>query len=69
MFDYFDMLSPDFRCSNFAYTQEYLPSVAKKFGGGGVLWVERVVPPLRPDMYVEVELVHKHVGIGIEPHW
>jgi 2-polyprenyl-3-methyl-5-hydroxy-6-metoxy-1,4-benzoquinol methylase len=69
MFDYFGMLSSDFRCSNFAYTQEYLPPVAKRFGGRSVLWLERVIPPLRPDLYLEVELVRKHAGIVIEPHW
>lgn len=69
LLDYFAMLSPDFRCSNFAYTQEYLPTVATKTGGKFVLWLERMIPPLRPDMYLEVELVRKDSGIVIEPHW
>jgi 2-polyprenyl-3-methyl-5-hydroxy-6-metoxy-1,4-benzoquinol methylase len=69
LIDYFGMLSPDFRCSNFAYTQEYLPTVASRTGGNLVLWLERMIPPLRPDMYLEVELVRKESGIVIEPHW
>jgi 2-polyprenyl-3-methyl-5-hydroxy-6-metoxy-1,4-benzoquinol methylase len=69
LLEYFGTLSPDFRCSNFAYTEEYMPSVAKRPGGRLVLWLERVIPPLRPDMYLEVELIRKGAGIAIEPHW
>jgi 2-polyprenyl-6-hydroxyphenyl methylase/3-demethylubiquinone-9 3-methyltransferase len=67
--DYFAMLSPDFRCTNFAYTQEYLEAVRKRPGAGLLLAIEAAIAPLRPDLYVEVELVRKDKGIVVEPHW
>jgi len=67
--DYFAMLSPDFRCMNFAYTQEYLPAIMKRRGARLLLALEAAIPPLRPDLYVEVELVRKDKGILVEPHW
>jgi 2-polyprenyl-6-hydroxyphenyl methylase/3-demethylubiquinone-9 3-methyltransferase len=67
--DYFALLSPDFRCRNVAYTHEYLDAVRKRPGAGLLLAVEAAIPPLRPDLYVEVDLVRKEKGIAVEPHW
>ena len=66
---YFKMLSPDFRCLNFAYTEEYLPTFLDKPGGKFVQWLERIIPLVRPDLYLEVELTIKDKGIVVEPHW
>ena len=66
---YFRMLSPDFRCVNFSYTREYLPAVLNRPGGRFALCLERALPPLRPDLYLEVELARKEKGIVVEPHW
>ena len=66
---YFTLLSPDFSCQNFAYVEAYRPRPTKKIGTGLVLSLERVIPFLRPDLYVEVELTRKVAGIVVEPHW
>ena len=66
---YFALLSPDFSCQNFAYVEAYRPSATKKVGTGLVLLLERMIPFLRPDLYVEVELTRKVDGIVVEPHW
>jgi hypothetical protein len=66
---YFGTLSPDFACRDFAYTEEYLPAFLEKPGGRLVQFLERAIAPLRPDLYLEVELVRKDKGIVIEPHW
>jgi 2-polyprenyl-3-methyl-5-hydroxy-6-metoxy-1,4-benzoquinol methylase len=66
---YFRMLSPDFRCVNFAYTQEYVAAILNRPGGRLALSLEYAIPPLRPDLYLEVELPCKEKGIIIEPHW
>lgn len=66
--DYFALLSPDFRCINMAHTRAAPPpnprvllSIAH--------WLEHVVPVVRPDLYLEVELCAKRKGIVVEPHW
>jgi 2-polyprenyl-6-hydroxyphenyl methylase/3-demethylubiquinone-9 3-methyltransferase len=66
---YFEMLSPDFRCRNFDYTEGYQPTLLAKPGGRLVQLLERALPPLRPDLYLEVELDRKDKGIVVEPHW
>ena len=66
---YFAMLSPDFSSKNFAYSEAYPSEAAKRTGRGLVLLLERMVPFLRPDLYVEIELTHKTSGIVVEPHW
>lgn len=67
--DYFGLLSPDFRCINAAYTEDFQTTYLTKRGGKLVNWLERALPPLRPDIYIEVELVSKRLGIAIQPHW
>jgi 2-polyprenyl-6-hydroxyphenyl methylase/3-demethylubiquinone-9 3-methyltransferase len=66
---YFTTLSADFSCRNLAYTEEYHPAFLANRRRRLVRWLERLVPPLRPDIYLEVELVRKDKGIVIEPHW
>jgi hypothetical protein len=31
--------------------------------------LERLIPFVRPDLYVEAELTRKSAGILVEPHW
>jgi 2-polyprenyl-6-hydroxyphenyl methylase/3-demethylubiquinone-9 3-methyltransferase len=64
---YFALLSPDFACRNVAHVEAYRAS--RRTGTGLVLWLERMCPPLRPYLYLEVELMHKDKGIVVEPHW
>jgi len=66
---YFAMLSPDFSCRHFAYSEAYRRGATKKTAEGFVLLLERMIPFLRPDLYVEVELTRKAVGVVIKPHW
>ena len=66
---YFALLSPDFVVAHMAYTEEYLPRFFNRRGAGLVRWIERAVPPLRPDLFLEVDLPHKRKGIVAEPSW
>jgi 2-polyprenyl-6-hydroxyphenyl methylase/3-demethylubiquinone-9 3-methyltransferase len=66
---YFELLSPDFSCLRMAYTQEYMPALAARRGSALIAAVERVLPPLRPDLYLEIELTRKEKGIALAPHW
>jgi 2-polyprenyl-6-hydroxyphenyl methylase/3-demethylubiquinone-9 3-methyltransferase len=66
---YFELLSPDFRCRAIDCMEEYHPGLLARRGGRAVKWLERMLPPLRPDLYVEVELIGKERGIVVEPHW
>jgi 2-polyprenyl-6-hydroxyphenyl methylase/3-demethylubiquinone-9 3-methyltransferase len=66
---YFAMLSPDFSCRNSAYIKGVRRSTAKKPIVELALLLERMIPFLRPDLYVEVELTRKAAGIVVEPHW
>jgi len=66
---YFGILSPDFKCLHCAYAEEYHPIYRGKIAGKVVRWAERMVPILRPDLYLEVELTGKDKGIVVEPHW
>jgi 2-polyprenyl-3-methyl-5-hydroxy-6-metoxy-1,4-benzoquinol methylase len=66
---YFGRLSSDFACTRLAYTEEYHPAFLSNPRRRPALWLEHLVPPLRPDLYLEVELTRKEAGIVIEPHW
>lgn len=66
---YFALLSPDFALRNFAYTEAYQPAMLQRTGGAVVRWLERSIRPIRPDLYLEVELTRKDKGIVVEPHW
>ena len=61
------MLSPDFGCLDPCHIEEYQPGYLEKPGGWFVRWIERNVPALRPDVYLEVELLRKDKGIVVEP--
>jgi len=65
---YFTLLSPDFACRDVAYVQGHRRAVSKPSVEVALL-LERIIPFLRPDLYVEVELTCKAAGIVVEPHW
>ena len=66
---YFCVLSPDFACVNRAYVEEYNPGYLPKVAGTLTRSLERFIPFLRPDTYLEIELMLKEKGIVVEPHW
>ena len=66
---YFALLSPDFSCHNFAYMKGARQGTSGKPSVELALLLERPVPFVRPDLYVEVELTRKSAGISVEPHW
>jgi 2-polyprenyl-3-methyl-5-hydroxy-6-metoxy-1,4-benzoquinol methylase len=66
---YFALLSPDFSCQNFAYMKGSRQSTTGKPSVELALLLERLIPFVRPDLYVEVELTRKTAGIVVEPHW
>ena len=66
---YFSELSADFICMHSAHIEEYQKKEMWKIAGKIVLGIEHAIPALRPDLYMEIELVHKDKGIVVEPHW
>jgi 2-polyprenyl-6-hydroxyphenyl methylase/3-demethylubiquinone-9 3-methyltransferase len=66
---YFCVLSPDFMCLNPAHVEEYSrnygPAPSTRYSRA----LERAVPVLRPDLYLEIEVTRKDKGIVMEPHW
>jgi 2-polyprenyl-3-methyl-5-hydroxy-6-metoxy-1,4-benzoquinol methylase len=66
---YFALLSPDFHCRTIGTMEEYHPGLRARRGGRLVGWLERIVPPWRPDLYLEVEVAEKRAGIVASPHW
>ena len=66
---YFTLLSPDFSCRNFAYMRGSRQATTGKPSVQLALLLERLIPFVRPDLYVEVELTRKAAGIVAEPHW
>ncbi len=69
LISYFRQLSPDFSCVNRAHVEEYSPNFRRKSINIFAGWLERALPGLRPDIYVEIELGRKDKGIVVEPHW
>lgn len=69
LLQYFRMLSPDFAFVDRVYVEEYEPTYLARPGGKLVYWLERTLPPLRPDLYLAIELAQKNKGIVVEPHW
>lgn len=65
---YFALLSPDFVVSRIAYTEEYHPRFHAR-RSSLLRWLEHAVPPLRPDLYLEIDLPQKRKGIVPDPHW
>jgi len=66
---YFALLSPDFACRHFAYLEKRGAQLPRRRGMAIIHAIERMLPPLRPDMYLEVELSRKDRGIVMQPHW
>jgi 2-polyprenyl-6-hydroxyphenyl methylase/3-demethylubiquinone-9 3-methyltransferase len=66
---YFCALSPDFNCLHPHHAEEYQLGYLGRPASKLVSWIERLIPSLRPDLYLEVELLRKDKGIVIEPHW
>ena len=66
---YFAQLSPDFVIRRVAYMEKRRPHLPRRPGMGVVHTIERIIPAVRPDLYVEVELKSKQHGIVVQPHW
>ena len=66
---YFALLSADFRCRGVAYLEKRGAQPPRRRGMPVVHALERLLPPLRPDLYLEVDLVEKAHGIAVQPHW
>ena len=66
---YFCVLSPDFNCLSPCHVEEYQPGYQTLPTGKFGRWLERTIPILRPDAYLEVEIARKDKGIVIEPRW
>lgn len=67
--EYFRLLSPDFHCRRADYVIEHAPLAMSSAAGRLARRIETLLPPLRPGLYLEVELVEKRHGIAIEPTW
>ena len=66
---YFRLLSPDFNCADAclleAYDEGHSSASLRKLART----LERLVPAVRPVLYLEVELASKQHGITVTPHW
>lgn len=67
--DYFRILSADFAPPRVFCTEEYVPAFLRRRLAQPLLWTERILPPLRPYLYAEIELARKAHGVTIEPRW
>ena len=66
--DYFRILSPDFSCAKALH----LPSFGanpRRAAARPLRLVESLVPILRPNLHVEIELTAKDHGIVVTPRW
>lgn len=66
---YFCVLSPDFNCVYFEHVEEYQAGYFGRPANRFEQWLERMIPILRPDVYLEIEIARKDKGIVVEPHW
>lgn len=66
---YFALLSSDFACGRCVYMEKRNPSAPQRRGMALVRAIEHLLPPLRPDLYLEIEMPRKQHGITLQPHW
>lgn len=66
---YFAYLSPDFACRAGCHVERSGRSARSGWKDAVARAVERCVPLLRPQLYLEIELRRKHAGIVLDPHW
>jgi 2-polyprenyl-3-methyl-5-hydroxy-6-metoxy-1,4-benzoquinol methylase len=65
--DYFTILSPDFKINRLEYFN--CRPVKKSLPWKLKAQLERIFPPCRENLYVEVSLREKNHGIVAQPHW
>lgn len=65
---YFRLLSPDFEIARALKLTDYRPGRGSMLRRA-VVALERLLPPLRPNLYVEVVMPRKTHGITIQPGW
>jgi 2-polyprenyl-6-hydroxyphenyl methylase/3-demethylubiquinone-9 3-methyltransferase len=66
---YFHILSPDFNCAEACLLEAYDEGDAGASLRKLARTLERLVPAVRPVLYLEVELGSKQHGIAVTPHW
>lgn len=64
---YFALLSPDFRISKKHHVPEFWRNEPRQQSRALLLnlWLQRLIPPLRANLHLEVDLPHKRCGITI----
>lgn len=66
---YFALLSPDFRVTKAIHLLDYHPEWFKSITDRTAMAIERAVPLLRPQLYLEIELADKRHGVIADPGW
>ena len=66
---YFQRLSPDFKVVDFAYVEKFETSGRHWLLDRCARWIERTIPALRPNLYLEISVPAKNEGVSIQPHW
>lgn len=66
---YFCVLSDEFNTTKAKYVLEYSPGYLGRPDNALTRWLERTIPPLRPCLHLEIQLMAKDKGIRLEPTW
>jgi 2-polyprenyl-6-hydroxyphenyl methylase/3-demethylubiquinone-9 3-methyltransferase len=66
---YFCVLSPDFICVKALLRRDFVGPETRGAKVRIARILEGLVPFLRPNLHVEIQLKEKSKGIVVEPHW
>jgi len=66
---YFCLLSPDFNCIKYEHLRQFSNKYMQKDASRLDLLIEKIVPVLRPNLHLEVEIREKSKGITLNPTW
>lgn len=66
---YFRTLSPDFTVTHLAHVGKYEASATHPVIDWFLRGIETLLPPLRPNLYLEINLTRKEHGITVQPRW
>jgi len=66
---YFCVLSPDFNTVKRLHREDFSPPPEPRLSEKAALLIEKMLPVVRPQLHLEIELSSKQAGIQLEPSW